>query len=56
MGSIEDVLEHTMKSSTNIAKNIIIAVTLGLAAVASWAMTDFPVPSIEASISQTSQG
>ena len=40
-------------ASSNIVKNIIIAATLGLAAFASWAMTDFREPAIEAAISQT---
>jgi hypothetical protein len=39
--------------NSNIIKNVIIAATLGLAAFASWAMTDFRAPTIEAAISQT---
>lgn len=39
--------------NSNIVKNVIIAATLGLAAFASWAMTDFREPAIEAAISQT---
>ncbi len=40
-------------ATSNLVKNIIIAATLGLAAFASWAMTDFREPTIEAAISQT---
>jgi hypothetical protein len=32
----------------NIVKNLLIAATMGLAAFASWAVTDFPEPAIEA--------
>ena len=45
---------NTMSQATsNLVKNVIIAATLGLAAFASWAMTDFREPTIEAAISQT---
>ena len=35
------------KLSRNIVKNLIVATTISLAAFASWAFTDFPVPQIE---------
>ncbi|MBG9390374.1 hypothetical protein [Caenimonas aquaedulcis] len=41
---------------STIARQIVIAATLGLAAIASWAMTDFRAPAIEASITQVSPG
>jgi hypothetical protein len=41
---------------SNIAKNLLVAITLGVAAVASWAMTDFPVPAIETAMTQTTAG
>ena len=36
------------KISQNIVKNLLVAATMGLAAFATWAVTDFPAPTIEA--------
>lgn len=37
-------------------KNIVVAAALGLAAVATWAVTGSPEPSIEASVSASQEG
>lgn len=44
-----------MKINTTV-KNIIVAVTLGLAGVASWALTDYRAPTIEALVSPSQAG
>ena len=40
-----------IKTPQDIIKNILVAATMGLAAFASWAVTDFPAPAIEAAVS-----
>ena len=35
-----------------IIKNILVAVTMGLAAFATWAVTDFPAPTIEVAVNR----
>ena len=42
--------------SRTIVKNVIVAATIGLAAFASWAFTDFRAPAIEVAIAQSQQG
>ncbi len=42
--------------SKDIVKNLVVAATLGLAAFASWAMTDFHVPTIEIAAANSAQG
>ena len=42
--------------SRNIVKNVIVAATMGLAGFASWALTDFRAPTIEAAVTQSQQG
>lgn len=37
-------------------KNLVVAATLGLAALATWAVTESPVPVIDASTLQAPQG
>lgn len=44
------------KLSRNIVKNLVVAATIGLAAFASWAFTDFRVPQIEVAVAQSQQG
>ena len=39
-----------------IAKNLIVAATIGLAAFASWAFTDFRAPTIEVASAVSQQG
>ena len=38
--------------SRTLLKKIVVAVTLGLAGVASWALTDYRAPTLEAGIEQ----
>jgi hypothetical protein len=42
--------------SRTIVKNIVVAATIGLAAFASWAFTEFRAPAIEIAASQSQQG
>jgi hypothetical protein len=44
------------KRSRIIAKNLIVAATIGLAAFASWAFTDLRVPTIEIAAAASQQG
>lgn len=43
------------KLSRNIVKNLVVAATIGLAGVASWAFTDFRVPQIEVAAAASQQ-
>ncbi len=43
-------------TSRTLVKNLIVAATLGLAAVASWALTDYRAPLIEASLVASQPG
>jgi hypothetical protein len=38
------------------SRKLVVAITLGLAAFATWAVTDFQVPTIESAAAHTSQG
>ena len=44
------------KLSRTVVKNLIVAATIGLAAFASWAFTDFRVPQIEVAAVDSQQG
>lgn len=44
------------QTSRSLLKNLIVTATLGLAAVASWAITDYREPSIEAAAAAVQQG
>lgn len=44
------------QSSRSLLKNLIVTATLGLAAVASWAITDYREPTIEAAVAVVPQG
>ncbi|HSI55422.1 MAG TPA: hypothetical protein VK981_15715 [Ramlibacter sp.] len=39
-----------------LSRKLVVAATLGLAAFATWAVTDFHVPTIEIAAAQTPQG
>lgn len=39
-----------------IVKNVVVAITLGLAAVASWSLTSYPAPTLEAGTGVVQQG
>jgi hypothetical protein len=43
------------KLSRTVIKNTVVAATIGLAAVASWAFTEFRAPVIEVAITQSQQ-
>ena len=43
-------------SSRAIVKNVIVAITLGVAAIATWAVTQTNVPTIEASTTASQKG
>lgn len=45
-----------MDRTRTIIKNLVIAATLGLAGVASWALTDYRAPTIEAATALQPQG
>jgi hypothetical protein len=45
-----------MSRTRTIVKNLVIAATLGMAGFASWALTDYREPAIEAAITQLPQG
>lgn len=44
------------KLSRNIVKNLVVAATIGLAAIASWAFTDFRAPQIEVAVAPSQEG
>jgi hypothetical protein len=44
------------KLSRNIAKNLVVAGTIALAAFASWAFTDLRVPHVDLAATQAQQG
>jgi hypothetical protein len=49
--------ETAMKiDSRTVVKNVIVAVTLGLAGVASWAVTQMHTPTLEAQVTLTQAG
>jgi len=49
----EDVMNQL---SPNTVKNLVVAVTLSLAALVSWAFTDYRAPIIEVAAAQSQQG
>ena len=44
------------KLSRTIVKNAVVAATIGLAAFASWAFTEYRAPAIEVALAQAQQG
>jgi hypothetical protein len=44
------------KLSRTIVKNVVVAGTIGLAAFASWAFTEYRAPAIDVAIAQVQQG